>query len=375
MFDFKINEHPEESPRAKRLKTRSVNISNEILFPFPDIQYETEVETTKDTVDLDDEELEVTCIYKNQGVQCEIPLFGKFSIDCFVEDDKFINYYTGFQNYDHFLMFFDCLGPSAYELDFKCGLLHPKDQLFMTLIKLRQNKDDIELSRLFKVSESTVSRVVITWINFLYFQLKEINIWPSKEIIQEHMPSDFGKKFPKTRVILDATEIPIDKPTNVESQTVTWSNYKHKNTLKAMIGCSPRGAVTFISDSYGGSVSDRQIIEKSSLLDPLSKPFEKGDAIMADRGILVQDLFANQGVQVNIPNFLKGKSQLDPSEVLHDRRVASKRIHIERVIGLTKSFKILKHGICRSKVHLGSRINFVCFAISNFRLNIVHKNA
>ena len=142
-----------------------------------------------------------------------------------------------------------------------------------------------------------------------------------------------------------------------------------------MIGCNPKGAVTFISDSFGGSASDRQIIEKSSLLDPRSKPFAQGDAITANRGILVQDLFANQGVHVNTPNFLKGKSQLNPSEVLHDRRVASKRIHIERVIGLTKRFKILKHGICRSKLHLGSRIIFVCFAISNFRLNIVPKNA
>lgn len=151
---------------------------------------------------------------------------------------------------------------------------------------------------LFQVSQSTVSRIIITWINYLYFQLKEINIWPSQEIIKETMPSDFSKKFPKTRVIMDATEIPIERPSNVESQSATWSNYKHKNTLKAMIGCSPRRALTFISDSYGGSASDRQIIEKSNLLDHASQSFEKGDFIMADRGILVQDLFANQGFKL-----------------------------------------------------------------------------
>lgn len=45
------------------------------------------------------------------------------------------------------------------------------------------------------------------------------------------MPADFSVPFPTTRVILDATEIPIQEQSNVESQSATWSNYKHKNTL------------------------------------------------------------------------------------------------------------------------------------------------
>lgn len=56
-----------------------------------------------------------------------------------------------------------------------------------------------------------------------------------------------------------------------------------------------------------------------------------------------QDLFANNDVQVNTPTFLKGKSKLDAHEVVHDRRVASKRIHVERVIGLAKRYKILNN--------------------------------
>lgn len=55
------------------------------------------------------------------------------------------------------------------------------------------------------------------------------------------MPSDFQQQFPNTRVILDATEVPVEKPKYVISQTSTWSNYKRQNTLKTMIGCSPRG--------------------------------------------------------------------------------------------------------------------------------------
>lgn len=59
---------------------------------------------------------------------------------------------------------------------------------------------------------------------------------------------------------------------------------------------------------------------------------------MADRGIMVQDLFANQDVFVNTPTMLGGRSQLEPNDLVKDRRVTSKRIHIERIIGLAKSY-------------------------------------
>ncbi|KAK3096153.1 hypothetical protein FSP39_023808 [Pinctada imbricata] len=115
------------------------------------------------------------------------------------------------------------------------------------------------------------------------------------------------------------------------------------------------------------------IIERSDLLK--DGMFEKGDSIMADRGIMVQDLFANKDVQVNTPTFLEGKSQLEAHEVVHDRRVASKRIHVERVIGLAKRYKILKNDLSHSKIHLGSRIMTICFVLSNFRRSIVDKFA
>jgi len=142
-----------------------------------------------------------------------------------------------------------------------------------------------------------------------------------------------------------------------------------------MIGCTPRGAASYISDTYGGSASDRQIIEQSQLLDPSKHMFKKGDSIMADRGIMVQDLFANQDVFVNTITMLKGKSQLEPEQVVHDRRVASKRIHIERVIGLSKRFNILKTDLPPSKLSLSSIIIYVCFALLNFKSSTVDEFA
>lgn len=140
-----------------------------------------------------------------------------------------------------------------------------------------------------------------------------------------------------------------------------------------MIGVTPSGAVSYVSDAYEGSASDRVIVERSELLN--KGMLERGDSIMADRGIMVQDLFANNEVQVNTLTYLKGESQLDAQEVVHDRRVASKHIHFQRVIGLAKKYKILQVELSHSKLQLVSRIIFVCFVLSNFRNCIVDKIA
>ena len=252
----------------------------------------------------------------------------RFCVEMFVNNKRAIEYYTGFQDYDHFKLFFNILGPAVNHLNYQCKLLSPENHLFLTMLKLRQAKEDIELSILFKISPATVSTIIITWINFMFFQLGELDFWPGREIIEQHMPQNCKAQFPKTRVILDATETPINKPSLVDDQSVTFSTYKNRNTLKTVIGCSPRGLVTYISNSYGGSASDRQIIERSELCTKPSM-FQRGDSIMADRGIMVQDLFANKHVQVNTPSMLKGKPQLDAVTVVRDRRIASKRIHIE----------------------------------------------
>nr|XP_018672257.1 uncharacterized protein LOC108950670 [Ciona intestinalis] len=186
--------------------------------------------------------------------------------------------------------------------------------------------------------------------------LQELNTWPTKEVVLKHMPKSFRESFQTTRVILDATEIEIEKPTNVNSQSSTFSTYKNKNTLKSMIGITPNGLVSFVSPAYGGSVSDRQIIENCKIYQNAPNFFIPGDSIMADRGILVQDLFAPFDVCVNTPTMLKGKHQLDATQRVHDRRVASHRIHVERLIGLSKTYKIPGHPLSPQMTAIGSRI-------------------
>jgi hypothetical protein len=96
------------------------------------------------------------------------------SIHKFRNDPTAVSYYTGLTDYSHFSYLFCCLGPAAYYLTYKCHSLDQKNELFLCLMKLRQAKDDIELGILFNISRATASRVFLTWLNFLFYQFKEI---------------------------------------------------------------------------------------------------------------------------------------------------------------------------------------------------------
>ena len=58
-------------------------------------------------------------------------------------------------------------------------------------------------------------------------------------------PSDFKSKFPRTQVILDGTEAPVEKPLNPVSQRASFSSYKNKNTVTSVIGGTPGGLVSY----------------------------------------------------------------------------------------------------------------------------------
>ena len=120
----------------------------------------------------------------------------------------------------------------------------------------------------------------------MFLKLKEIPLWPPQDVIRNNMPNSFRHLYPTTRVVIDATEIYIEKPSLPDLQQMTFSNYKNNNTYKGLIGISPSGAVTFISSLFSGSISDKELTRKNGLLLLL----EKGDSLMADQGFDIEGL-------------------------------------------------------------------------------------
>jgi len=104
----------------------------------------------------------------------------------------------------------------------------------------------------------------------------------------------------------------IKRPSSLVSQARTFSAYKNDNS-QVLISIPPNGAISFVSKCYEGSISDSQ-----DLLTPL-------------------------GIQLNVPPFLTGRTQMASSDVIIAKKIAHLRVHVERAIGRVKEYTMNKY--------------------------------
>ena len=304
-----------------------------------------------------------------------------FRIENITHDDKLVRLYTGFISFMVLMSFFEFLGPSVNELSYWGGRqvtqrkrqrltkLTPLNQFFLTLVKLKLNLQVRDLAFRFGISKSLVSKYVITWICFLYQYLREIQWMPCTAQVMGTLPHAFKAKYPTTFAIIDGSELFIETPSDLCVQSSTWSNYKHHNTFKFLVACSPNGAISYISPLYVGSISDVELTRVCGFLEKLEG--RSGISIMADRGFTVKDMLANIGVELNIPPFMEGRKQLPAEEVERGRGIASLRIHVERAIGRMKTYSIMKGTLPNTLSRVANQIVSVCAWLTNFQPSLV----
>ena len=80
------------------------------------------------------------------------------------------------------------------------------------MILLRLGLLEKDLAYRFGVSQLTVSRILTTWINFLYLQFQCMPLRQTRAMVNADMPDCFKMLYPSTRIILDATEVRVEKP-------------------------------------------------------------------------------------------------------------------------------------------------------------------
>ena len=83
------------------------------------------------------------------------------------------------------------------------------------------------------------------------------------------MPLSFRRFFKKCCVIIDCTEIFMERPSDLLARAQVWSNYKHHSTMKFLIGITPQGTVSFVSRCAGGRINDKEITEQAGIMDYL----------------------------------------------------------------------------------------------------------
>ena len=155
---------------------------------------------------------------ENASLKKQQNVISYFRIESIQHDDKLIRFYTGFVSYTVYLAFFEFLGPVVDHVNYwgakegaqqryRSRKLDSKNQLFLTLVRLKLN---IKLTDL-----------------------------AAECIVYLHM------------------------------QSSTWSQYKHHNTVKFLVVCTPNGAICYLSPVYVGSVSDIELTHVCGFLTTL----------------------------------------------------------------------------------------------------------
>ncbi|KAH7949400.1 hypothetical protein HPB49_009322 [Dermacentor silvarum] len=101
------------------------------------------------------------------------------------------------------------------------------------------------------------------------------------------------KRFRQVRVIIDSTEIRIERASASTAQRTTWSQYKNSNTIKVLVGITPNRLISYVLECWGGKISDKQLF----LQTDFTKYLEYRDEVMADRGLAWKHVMEELAVQ------------------------------------------------------------------------------
>lgn len=247
-----------------------------------------------------------------------------------------------------------------------CSTYDYQTKVILTFVKLKLNLSYSALSVLFKgISIVHIRHIFLQMLTLLSTVLSYAIYFPSKEEIQKNIPLCFID-FLDVRVILDCTEIPIQKKKNICCQTITYSNYKSTYTVKFMTGVTSAGLISFISRAYGGKASDKVIFEQSNLINLL----QKGEAIMVDKGFLIDNICLQNGIKLIRPTFLRKKTRFSKEEALLNVKIAKARVHIERTNQRLKTFKILSDKMPQGLISKVEQIFLIISAIVNLSSSI-----
>ena len=209
-------------------------------------------------------------------------------------DDKKVKFYTGLPSFLVLMSVFKLVSIHSHN---SRSVLSQFEEFIVTLMKLRLSLFDQDLGYRLGLHQTTISRIFHKWIDIMFIRLKPLIKWPNREELQKSMPMDFRVNYKKCVVIIDCFEIFCERPYPLKARAQTYSDYKHHNTVKFLIGIVPQGVITFISKGWGGRVSDKYLTEHCGILEHLLP----GDQVLADHGFTIKEIVALHHAEAKLP--------------------------------------------------------------------------
>lgn len=244
-----------------------------------------------------------------------------------------------------------------------------EDEFFLVLVKLKTGRLNEDLAYQFGISVGLVSNMFTKWLFFLESELRCLFEMADGDV--DGVPSVY-QNLSALRIIIDCTELMLQKASDLQECKQTFSQYKHHDTVKFLVGMSPQLYINYISQAWAGRASDKHItLQSTGLLAGL----KHGSVVMADRGFTVSQDLHRLGVRTIIPAFKKrGKPQLSFHDCSSSEDVAKARIHIERIIQRIRTFHILGSVVRLNMTDIIEQIFRVCAYLTNFQTPIIRPN-
>ena len=173
--------------------------------------------------------------------------------------------------------------------------LTKEDIVMLVLRRIKLAESYQILSTEFEISCSRAITIFHTFLPNIATNLRQLIVTPSSDSISKLLPISFLSNFSKVESIIDCFEIEIQKPSDAVWQALTWSEYKGANALKYLVSITPNGIINFVSDGFGGRISDIEITVQSGYLDLI----RSGSHIMADRGFKQREFITRERMYSN----------------------------------------------------------------------------
>lgn len=288
-------------------------------------------------------------------------VFSKPTIMDFITTDTYLNMWTGISSFNLLHSIVENI-PKYEETQKDKYKLSLESRVILFFIKLKTGLSFSCISSLFQIAISTASKYFYDIIPSIRAVLNFAVYWPSKEETLRNIPSCFKPHFTNTRAVLDCTEVTIRSFKCTKCKTDSYSHYKGRHTCKFLISVTPAGMINHVSKAYPGRTSDKFIFNNENLIDKFEPYCE---AVMVDKGFLIQKETQEKCIVLHIPPFLKNQKQLTSDQASLNYDIAKARVHVERVNQRIKIFNIFRTDIDCNILSVIEDVMFIICAIVN----------
>lgn len=245
---------------------------------------------------------------------------------------------------------------------------HLSDALFFVLF---QKKNDLVYGALGATFDMDGSSAHLNYnkFNLLLEQvLEKKKVMPMREATDE---KEFANHVSEAEELLvDGTEMPIERPSDNDNQRVMYSGKKKRHTDAAVVISDPQRYIYFVSQLYEGSTVDIEVLRGE--FTPGGNWF-KDKTVSVDLGYVgVQKDYEFGTLHIGIKR-PRRKKKTDPkiefteAQKAHNKAVSSRRIYVEHAIGEMKRYRVL---INRSRIRCYRRKNHelgICAGLANYK--------